>query len=112
MDKLEKYRNIIENILTEHANQPYSYGEIRSQTVFDRNRDQYLLVDIGWNNKNFRVHGALVHVEIIDGKFWIQYDGIEGSVTAELELAGVPKSDIVLAFHEPELRKYTEYAVT
>ena len=112
MDKLEKYRNIIENILTEHANQPYSYGEIRSQTVFDRNRDQYLLVDIGWNNKNFRVHGALVHIEIIDGKFWIQYDGIEDSVTAELELAGVPKSDIVLAFHEPELRKYTEYAVT
>ena len=112
MDKLEKQRNIIENILTEHANQPYSYGEIRSQTVFDRNRDQYLLVDVGWNNKRFRVHGALVHVEIINEKFYIQYDGIEGGIATDLEREGVPKSDIVLAFHEPELRKYTEYAVS
>lgn len=111
MDKLENYRDIIEKILTEHASMPYSYGEIRSQTVFDRRRDQYLLVDVGWNNKRFRVHGALVHVEIIDGKFWIQYDGIEGGIATDLEAAGVPKSDIVLAFHEPELRKYTEYAV-
>jgi hypothetical protein len=111
MDKLENYRNLIEKILTEHASQPYSYGNIKSQTVFDRQRDQYLLVDVGWNNKRFRVHGALVHVEIIDGKFWIQYDGIEGSITAELERADVPKSDIVLAWHEPELRKYTDYAV-
>lgn len=112
MDKLKKYRKIIEKILTEHASIPYSYGEIRSQTVFDRKNDQYLLVDVGWNNKRFRVHGALVHVEIIDGKFWIQYDGIEGGIAEELELAGVPKSDIVLAWHEPELRKYTDYAVT
>lgn len=111
MDKLEKYRNIVEKILTEHASMPYSYGEIRSQTVFDRTNDQYLLVDVGWNNKKFRVHGALVHVEIIDGKFWIQYDGIEDGIATDLELAGVPKSDIVLAFHEPELRKYTDYAI-
>ena len=111
MDKLENYRNLIEKILTEHASQPYSYGNIKSQTVFDRQRDQYLLVDVGWNNKRFRVHGALVHVEIIDGKFWIQYDGIEGGIAEELERAGVPKSDIVLAWHEPELRKYTDYAV-
>jgi hypothetical protein len=111
MDKLEKYRNIIEKILTEHAAQPYSYGEIKSQTVFDRKNDQYLLVDIGWNNKRFRIHGVLVHVEIVNGKFYIQYDGIEGGIVEELERAGVPKSDIVLAWHEPELRKYTEYAV-
>jgi len=111
MDKLENYRNLIEKILAEHASQPYSYGNIKSQTVFDRQRDQYLLVDVGWNNKRFRVHGALVHVEIIDGKFWIQYDGIEGGIAEELERAGVPKSDIVLAWHEPELRKYTDYAV-
>ncbi|MBA3694554.1 MAG: XisI protein [Acidobacteria bacterium] len=111
MDKLEKYRNLIEKILTEHASEPYSYGDIKSQTIFDRERDQYLLVDVGWNNKRFRVHGALVHVEIIDGKFWIQYDGIEDGITTDLELAGVPKSDIVLAFHAPELRKYTDYAV-
>ena len=111
MDKIEKYRDIIEKILTEHAAIPYSYGEIRSQTAFDRKNDQYLLIDVGWNNKRFRVHGTLVHVEIINGKFWIQYDGIEGGIAESLERDGVPKGDIVLAWHEPELRKYTEYAV-
>lgn len=30
-------------------------------------------------------------------------------VNLELE-AGVPKEDIVLAFHQPELRQYTEFA--
>ncbi len=111
MDKVEKYRKIIEKILTEHANQPYSHDDIKSQTVFDRENDRYLLVDVGWRKKRFRVHGTLVHVEIIDGKIWIQYDGIEGGIADDLEREGVPKSDIVLAFHEPELRKYTEYAV-
>ena len=112
MDKIEKYRQIIEKILTEHANQPYSHDEIETKTVFDRASDRYLLVDVGWRKKRFRVHGTLVNVEIINGKFWIQYDGIEGGVVTELEEAGVPKSDIVLAFHEPEIRKHTEYAVT
>lgn len=110
MDKLEKYQHIIERILTEHAAIPYSYGDIKSQTVFDRVNDQYLMVDVGWE-KGLRVHGALVHVEIVDGKFWIQYDGTEDGIATDLELAGVPKSDIVLAWHEPELRKYTDYAV-
>ncbi len=31
-------------------------------------------------------------------------------MATDLEAAGVPKTDIVPAFHEPELRKYTEYA--
>ena len=112
MDKIKEYRKIIEKILTEHANQPYSHDDIKSRTVFDRENDRYLLVDVGWRKKRFRVHGTLVHVEIIDGKFWIQYDGIEGGIVDDLEREGVPKSDIVLAFHAPELRKYTEYAVT
>ncbi len=110
MDKIERYRQIIEKILTEHAAIPYAYDDIKSRTVFDRASDRYLLVDVGWKKKRFRVHGTLIHIEIIDGKFWIQYDGTEEGVATDLEQAGVPKSDIVLAFHEPELRKYTEYA--
>ncbi len=111
MDNLESYRNLIEKILTEHANQPYSYGNVETKTVFDRTADRYLLIDVGWNEKKRRIHGALVNVEIVNGKFYIQYDGIEGGIAEDLELAGVPKSDIVLAWHEPELRKYTDYAV-
>jgi len=110
MDKLENYRNVIERILNEYAAIPFAYGEIDSEAVFDRAKDRYLLMTVGWE-KERRVHSCLVHVDIIDGKFWIQRDGTEDGIAAELKTAGVSKSDIVLAFHEPELRKFTEYAV-
>ncbi len=110
MDKLEKYREIIERTLTEYAAIPYAYGEIKSEPVFDRQRDSYLLVNVGWH-KGQRMHGCLVHIDIIDVKIWIHRDGTEDGIAADLEREGIPKSDIVLAFHAPELRKYTDYAI-
>jgi hypothetical protein len=110
MDTLDNYRQIIERVLTEYAQIPYAYGDIQSQTVFDRAGDHYLLMNVGWDKR--RIHGCLVHVDIIDGKFWIQRDGTEQGIATELEAAGVPKNHIVLAFRSPELRKYSEYAVS
>ncbi len=52
-----------------------------------------------------------MHLDIIDRKIWIQRDGTEDGIATDLEEAGIPKSDIVLAFHLQRLRKYTEYAV-
>jgi len=52
-----------------------------------------------------------VHVEIIGGKIWIQADWTERGVAADIEEAGIPKSDIVLGFQPPHIRPYTEYAV-
>jgi hypothetical protein len=108
MDTVERYRQIIERILTDYAQIPYAYGDIRSQTVFDRLNDHYLLINVGWDRR--RVHGCLVHVDIIDGKVWIQRDGTEEGIATELEAAGVPKEHIVLAFRSPEMRKHTGYA--
>jgi hypothetical protein len=64
----------------------------------------------GWD-KTGRVHGSLVHVDLLDGKFWIQRDGTEHGIATDLEAAGVPKSQIVLAWKPPHIRKHTEYAV-
>ncbi len=110
MDTLDDYRQIIERVLTEYAQIPYAYGDIQSQTVFDRAGDHYLLMNVGWDKR--RIHGCLVHVDIINGKFWIQRDGTEQGIATELEAAGVPKNHIVLAFRSPEIRKHTEYAVS
>ena len=109
MDTLERYRELVECVLTEYAQIRYAYGDIQSETVFDRAGDHYLLVNLGWDKR--RVHGCLIHVDIIDGKFWIQRDGTEDGIAPELEAAGVPKDHIVLAFRSPEMRKHTEYAV-
>ena len=47
----------------------------------------------------------------VNGKVWVQYDGTEDGITDELVKAGIPKTDIVLGFHEPEVRPYTGYAI-
>ncbi len=52
-----------------------------------------------------------MHLDIKDGKIWIQYDGTEIGVADELVKLGIPKEDIVLAFHEPLLRQYTGFAI-
>jgi len=110
VDTLDRKRKIIENILSEYAQIPYAYGDIETEAVFDRTHDRYLLVNVGWDNGE-RVHGSLVHIDIIDGKLWIQRDGTESGIAVELVNAGIPKDQIVLAFRSPEIRPYTGFAV-
>ncbi|HEY9601713.1 MAG TPA: XisI protein [Allocoleopsis sp.] len=106
MDRIDEYRDIIEYGLEGHHRIPYSHGHIESKLIIDRDRNNFLLMNAGWNGKR-RIHGCVVHVEIIDGKIWIQRDGI----TDELVAAGVPKDKIVPAFHSPDVRQQTGYAV-
>ena len=65
----------------------------------------------GWHNKK-RIFGPVLHLDIKGGKIWIQWNGTEDDIAAELVALGVPKHDIVLGFHTPMLRQYTEYAVS
>ena len=110
MDRLENDRKLIREILTEHTKVPYKHGDIQFETVFDINADRYLLMILGREGKRY-VHGCLIHVDIIDEKFWIQRDGTELGVATELVEAGVPKDRIILGFKSPERRKDTEFAV-
>jgi len=111
MATAESDRQLIESIIREYARIPYSYGETQIQTVFDREQDHYLLMLVGWEGIR-REHGCLVHVDLIDGKFWIQRDGTERGIAQELLDAGVPKDRIVLAFRSPAKRQLTDFAVT
>ncbi|MEA5598757.1 element excision factor XisI family protein [Rivularia sp. UHCC 0363] len=52
-----------------------------------------------------------MHLEIIDGKIWVQRDDTEDGVTYDLEEAGILKDKIVLGFHPPNVRQHTGYAV-
>jgi hypothetical protein len=107
--RLDSDRTIIERVLTEYSKYPYSYGEIQRQLVFDRTRDHYLLLSVGCDKR--RVHGCLIHIDLIDGKCWIQRDGTEDGIAYDLEAAGIPKDRIVLAFQPPEVRPAAGYAV-
>ncbi|MEI6180122.1 MAG: XisI protein [Chloroflexales bacterium] len=110
MDKLSQYRQFIQEALQEYSAIKPSYGEIEMELVIDTAHDHYQLLSIGWN-KHERIHGTLLHIDIRDGKIWIQYDGTEEGIANRFVAYGVPKSDIVLAFHPPYKRPYTDFAV-
>jgi XisI protein len=110
MDQLEKYRQTIRAILKPYGDISYANVDVRNQLAFDVETDQYLVMSTGWG-KAGRIHGCLIHVSIQDGKVWIQRDGTEAGIANELVQAGIPKDDIVLGFHELEIRPHTGFAV-
>lgn len=110
MDSLEMYRQIIQDVLAPYTQIPYSYAELEYKLICDRQADSYLLIVSGWDQAK-RVHSCMVHLDIIDGKVWVQRDDTEDGVTYELVAAGIPKDRIVLGFHPPDVRQYTGYAI-
>ncbi|MBK1988383.1 XisI protein [Sphaerospermopsis aphanizomenoides BCCUSP55] len=110
MEKIEKYRTYIQNLLTEYAKGSPSDQEVETQLIFDKERDHYQVVYTGWKNSQ-PMYGCVLHLDVKNGKIWIQYNGTEIDIADELVKLGVPKSDIVLAFHEPLMRPYTGFAV-
>jgi hypothetical protein len=110
MDRVERYRDIVRRIVNEYASFKPSNGRIDTEAITDPDRDHYEVMHIGWDGTR-RVHGSVIHMDIIDGKVWIQYDGTNRPVADELIAAGIPKEDIVLAFHPENVRQYTGFAV-
>ena len=110
MAKINQYRQYVRQILTEYSLHKPAYGEVEVETIFDVEHDHYQIVSAGWSNRR-RVYGCLVHIDLKNDKIWIQYDGTEVGIANELVARGVPKQDIVLAFHAPYLRQFTEFAV-
>ena len=109
MDKLTRYREIARHMVEEYGKWNPANGVIHTEKVIDLASDHYEVLHIGWQGAR-RVHGSVIHLDIIDGKVWIQHDGTNRPVADALLEAGVPREDIVLAFHPPEARQYTNFA--
>lgn len=110
MDKLAQYRQIIQQILQEYNEQKPADGNIEVENIFDIERDHYQVVHVGWEGQDW-VHSCILHIDIKCGKIWLQWNGTEDDIAANLVSLGVPKEDIVLGFQSPFMRKFTEYAV-
>lgn len=112
MDRLAHYRTILKEILTTQATEMEQQPVLGVDTelIIDEAHDNYMLSPVGWSPQG-RVRGATLYVRIRNGKFWIEEDWTEEGIATHLLAAGVPKEDIVLAFHAPEVRPYTEFAV-
>jgi len=77
--------------------------------LLDPIREHYLLMKMGWYQDN-RIKSNVIHVRLKDGKIWIEEDRTEDGIAIDLLQAGVSCEDIVLAFHPPRLRQFTEFA--
>ncbi|WP_445171568.1 XisI protein [Microcoleus sp.] len=108
MEKLN-YRELVQKILKTRT-ENYSQRDTETHLIFDQERDSYQVLHIGWQDMT-RIFGCIIYIEIKDGKIWIERDATEIGVANELVEAGVPKTDIVLAFYAPYRRQYTEFAV-
>jgi hypothetical protein len=109
MDRVERYREIVSRLIEEYASYKPSHGRIEAEAIVDRERDHYEVMHVGWDGVR-RVHGSVVHVDIIGGKVWVQYDGTTRPVAEELVAAGIPREEIVLGFHPEEVRHHTGFA--
>ena len=110
MDKINTYRAIIKQLLSQHAEYALSYGDIETTPIFDDRSNSYLLMDVGWGPTG-RIYSVPLHLRIKNDRIWIERDNTDTSIAEELLAAGVSKENIVLGFYRPERRIITEFAV-
>jgi len=110
MDKLTQYRQYVQQLLKKYASYRPATDEIEVETIFDTEHDHYQVVYVGWEDDQ-RIHGCSMHVDLKNGKIWIQHNGTEASLANELVEMGVPKTDIVIGLISPPRRPWTEFAV-
>lgn len=111
MDKLTTYRTLIKNLLQAHVDIAKQTPSPTREThlLLDEERDHYMVFDTGWWGKK-RIHTPVLYVRLHQGKIWVEEDWTEDGLATELVANGVPKNEIVLAFHHPTMRPLTEFA--
>lgn len=107
---IETYRQCIQALLQEYGQPSKNDHNIQTQLVFDTTHDHYQLLEVGWEHEE-RIYNCIMHLDIQDGKIWIQRNMTDISLAKELVDKGIPKTDIVLGLHPPTKRPYTEYGV-
>ena len=109
MDRTSEFRAIVKRVLTEVAGMMPSEDQVRTELICDDSEGHFQLGQVGWEGDR-RVDDIYLHVDVREDKVWIQHDGTDLRLAEMLVKGGIPQNCIVLAFHRPDLRKYTEYA--
>ena len=91
-------------ILNRNQHQP------TSQLIVSEDHTRYLIIRAGWIEEQ-RIHSLLFDGEIRDNKIWLHHDGLNHGIVEDLLAAGIDKESIVLAFHPPDIREHTGYAI-
>lgn len=109
MDTKLSYPEIIKKALSDYVKFFARGGVTSMQTLFDDTQKSYLVLNLGWRGDKY-IHNTAIHIDIINGKIWMQNDHTEDGIATDLLEAGVPRENIVLGFRHPKVRPYTDFA--
>ena len=85
------YPRIIRGIVEHYAQFKPSAGEVEVEVVIDEVAGHYELLHTGWAN-GYRIHGAVIHIDVRGDKIWVQHDGTEDGITQQLLNAGIRRA--------------------
>lgn len=116
MDTLIQYRHTIQETikkyysLTNPQTTSPTENTISDRLILDEQRDQYLWLRCGWDDKK-RVQHLILYIQIQNGKICVEEDSTDLGIVDDLLAADIPKTDIILGFHHPSKRALTEFAI-
>jgi hypothetical protein len=77
MPQHEYYRQILEKIVKRHAQFQPANGQIQTHAVCDRENDEYMVIDSGWNEKGRRIYDVVLHFRLQNGTVYVEGDNTE-----------------------------------
>ncbi|MBW4504909.1 MAG: XisI protein [Scytonematopsis contorta HA4267-MV1] len=116
MDILTKYRSTVQETIKKYYNLTNSQitnttdNAISDYLILDEQRDQYLWLRCGWDDKK-RVQHIILYLRIQNDRIWVEEDSTDLAIVDDLLASGIPKTDIILGFHHPSKRALTEFAI-
>ena len=110
MEKIERYRTIIKQVLGIHADRDRPNDPIATYFVTDDEHGHYMLMNSGWRGSE-RHYGCYIHLAIRNEKVYVERDATDWNITQDLLDAGIQNEEIVLSFIAPTRRKDTDFAI-
>lgn len=110
MERVKFYQDLIISILKENAD--YYKGTTNPLNLYvieDKKNNHFQLLMLGWENDHY-VFQCLFHLDIINGKIWVQWNDTDFPIEQELIKRDVPAGDIVLGLKHPKRRENTGFA--
>lgn len=98
MDKVDLYRQILQQVMENTATMLSQGNEVAILPVCDSVHGQYLLISLGWQKIGRREHGIVFHAQLRNNQIFIETDRTEEGVAPLLIESGVEEGDIELAW--------------
>ncbi len=110
MDRIENYRRILEKVVKRQSQFQPANGDIQTHAVCDRETDEFMVIDSGWNEKGRRIYDVVLHFRLQDGIVHVERDNTDAEVVRELLDSGINKDDLILAYNALPFQKL-EYLI-